>query len=66
MLVGISTSGNSPNVIRALEKGNELEIEKVVLNSGKERTKIGDVSKLYVAAAFSDRIASGRLMPPVG
>ena len=45
LLVGISTSGNSPNVIKALEKGRELGCRTVAL-TGRGGGKITAVSDL--------------------
>jgi D-sedoheptulose 7-phosphate isomerase len=54
VLVGISTSGNSPNVIRALEMGNELGMVTVGLTGGKDGVKIAEVSKFCVAVPSTD------------
>lgn len=47
ILIGISTSGNSLNVIKALEKGNELKCHTISM-TGKDGGKIKDISKLNI------------------
>ena len=51
LLVGISTSGNSPNVIKALEKGRELECRTVALTGrgGGGITAVSDLSLVVPA-----------------
>jgi D-sedoheptulose 7-phosphate isomerase len=54
VLVGISTSGNSKNVISAIVKGNELGMVTVGLTGGKDGVKIAEVSKLCIAVPSTD------------
>ena len=51
VLVGISTSGNSPNVIKALEKGRELGCRTIALTGrdGGEMINISDLSLVVPA-----------------
>lgn len=58
MLVGLSTSGNSPNVIKAFEVAREKEIKTVAL-TGKGGGKLKDLADLSIIvpkATTSDRI----------
>ena len=58
LLVAISTSGNSPNVLRAVEAARELSIETVGLlgkNGGQARERV-DIPIVVPHATSSDRI----------
>jgi len=46
-LIGISTSGNSPNVLKALEKGNHIGMNTIAL-LGRDGGSIADVSKVNI------------------
>ena len=52
ILLGISTSGNSKNVILAVEKAKELGIKTIVL-TGKSGGKLADLAELEIRAPFS-------------
>jgi D-sedoheptulose 7-phosphate isomerase len=52
ILLGISTSGNSKNVILAVEKAKELGIKNIVL-TGKSGGKLADLAELEIRAPFS-------------
>jgi D-sedoheptulose 7-phosphate isomerase len=52
ILLGISTSGNSKNVILAVEKAKELGIKSIVL-TGKDGGKLADLAELEIRAPFS-------------
>jgi D-sedoheptulose 7-phosphate isomerase len=52
VLLGISTSGNSKNVILAVEKAKELGIKSIVL-TGKDGGKLADLAELEIRAPFS-------------
>jgi D-sedoheptulose 7-phosphate isomerase len=52
ILLGISTSGNSKNVILAVEKAKELGIKTIVL-TGKDGGKLADLAELEIRAPFS-------------
>jgi D-sedoheptulose 7-phosphate isomerase len=52
VLLGISTSGNSKNVILAVDKAKELGIKTIVL-TGKDGGKLADISELEIRAPFS-------------
>jgi D-sedoheptulose 7-phosphate isomerase len=53
VLLGISTSGNSPNVIKALEKARELGMYTIAL-TGKDGGKIKDLCDLEIRAPKSE------------
>jgi D-sedoheptulose 7-phosphate isomerase len=53
VLLGISTSGNSPNMINALEKARELGMFTIAL-TGKDGGKIKDLCDLEIRAPKSD------------
>ena len=53
VLLGISTSGNSPNIINALEKARELGMFTIAL-TGKDGGKIKDLCDLEIRAPKSD------------
>ena len=53
VLLGISTSGNSPNIINALEKALELGMFTIAL-TGKDGGKIKDLCDLEIRAPKSD------------
>jgi len=53
ILLGISTSGNSPNVIKALEKARELGMFTIAL-TGKDGGKIKDLCDIEIRAPKSD------------
>jgi D-sedoheptulose 7-phosphate isomerase len=53
ILLGISTSGNSPNIINALEKARELGMFTIAL-TGKDGGKIKDLCDLEIRAPKSD------------
>ena len=44
---GISTSGNSPNVLRALEKAHELQMKTIAL-TGQGGGKLKDIADLII------------------
>jgi D-sedoheptulose 7-phosphate isomerase len=50
VVMAISGSGNSPNVLRALEYGNSIGCVTVAL-SGRDGGKLGPLAKLHVCAA---------------
>jgi D-sedoheptulose 7-phosphate isomerase len=50
VVMAISGSGNSPNVLRALEYGNSLGCFTIAL-SGRDGGKLGPLAKLHVCAA---------------
>lgn len=52
VLLGISTSGNSKNVILAVDKAKELGIKSIVL-TGKDGGKLADLSDLEIRAPHS-------------
>lgn len=52
VLLGISTSGNSKNVILAVDKAKELGIKTIVL-TGKDGGKLADLADLEIRAPFS-------------
>jgi D-sedoheptulose 7-phosphate isomerase len=52
ILLGISTSGNSKNVIFAVEKAKELGMKTIVL-TGKDGGKLADLAELEIRAPFS-------------
>jgi D-sedoheptulose 7-phosphate isomerase len=52
VLLGISTSGNSENVILAVEKAKELGIKTIVL-TGKDGGKLADLADLEIRAPHS-------------
>ena len=54
ILIGITTSGNSKNVIKAMEQGNELGMVTIGLTGGKEGVKIAEVAKLCIAVPSTD------------
>ena len=57
VLLGISTSGNSKNVILAVDKAKELGIKSIVL-TGKDGGKLADLADLEIRAPhsqFADR-----------
>lgn len=53
VLLGISTSGNSPNIINALEKAREIGMFTIAL-TGKDGGKIKDLCDLEIRAPKSD------------
>jgi D-sedoheptulose 7-phosphate isomerase len=53
VLLGISTSGNSPNVIKALEKARELGMYTIAL-TGKDGGEIKDLCDLEIRAPKSE------------
>jgi D-sedoheptulose 7-phosphate isomerase len=61
--VGISTSGNSPNVIKAFEVAKEMGMKSVALtgNEGGVLTKIADIS-LTVSSASTPRIQETHIL----
>ncbi len=71
VVIGISTSGNSPNVLLALEKAKSLGCETIAM-TGKKGGKMADVAK-HVIRVESDRtpiiqechIAIGHIMSKV-
>jgi len=58
VLIGISTSGNSPNVIKAIEKGNELGMVTIGLTGSKKDTAILKAASILVKvpSAITPRI----------
>lgn len=52
VLLGISTSGNSKNVILAVEKAKELGINTIIL-SGKDGGKLANLADLEIRAPYS-------------
>jgi D-sedoheptulose 7-phosphate isomerase len=52
ILLGISTSGNSKNVVLAVEKAKELGIKSIVL-TGKDGGKLADLADLEIRAPHS-------------
>jgi len=46
LLIGISTSGNSPNVYKALEYANEQNIQTILL-AGRDGGKIAEIAKIF-------------------
>lgn len=58
VLVGISTSGNSPNVIRAFEEAKKLKMHTVALtgNTGGNLASIADIEIRVPHHGYSDRI----------
>jgi D-sedoheptulose 7-phosphate isomerase len=61
--VGISTSGNSPNVIRAFEVAKEMGMKSVALtgNDGGVLTKIADLS-LTVSSNSTPRVQETHIL----
>lgn len=58
VLLAISTSGNSPNIIKAAEKAKEKGV-KIIALSGKDGGKLKDIADIEIRAPFSqysDRI----------
>ena len=53
ILIGMSTSGNSKNVVQALSKGNELKMTTVAF-TGEGGGKMGEVSKHLIAIPSKD------------
>lgn len=53
VLLGISTSGNSKNVILAVEKAKELGMKTIVL-TGKDGGKLADQSDIEIRAPYSE------------
>jgi D-sedoheptulose 7-phosphate isomerase len=53
ILLGISTSGNSKNVILAVEKASELGIKSIVL-TGKDGGKLANLADLEIRAPYSN------------
>lgn len=51
VLVGISTSGNSPNVLRAVEKANEIGVTTIGFTGGKGGALPGVTELCFVAPA---------------
>jgi D-sedoheptulose 7-phosphate isomerase len=63
ILIGISTSGNSPNVVKAIEKGNELGCISIGF-LGKEGGKLKNICDypLIVASSTTARIQEMHIM----
>ena len=63
LLLGISTSGNSPNVLKAILKAKELGLNTVAL-TGEEGGKLKDVSHFWMAVPSKDtpRIQEGHIL----
>ena len=53
ILVGISTSGNSPNVVKALEKANEIEMNTIGF-TGKNGGKISEICDVILKIPSDD------------
>jgi len=53
LLIGISTSGNSPNVYKALEYANEQNIQTILL-AGRDGGKIAEIAKYSVIIPHKD------------
>lgn len=53
LLIGISTSGNSPNVFRAMEYANEQNINTVLL-AGRDGGKIAKIAKYSIIIPHKD------------
>ncbi len=62
VLLGISTSGNSPNVVRAMRKSQEIGISAAALLGGKSGTAMDEVSDLsiHVPSHSTPRIQEGQ------
>ena len=54
VLVGISTSGNSPNVLKAMEEAGRLGLERIAL-SGRGGGKLAQVAGVHQVIVPSDR-----------
>jgi len=63
VLIGISTSGNSPNVVKALQKAKEIGILAVGF-TGKEGGKMKDICDImiYVPSADTPRIQEAHIL----
>ncbi len=53
VLIGISTSGNSPNIIRAIAKANELEIVTIAL-TGNRGGQLSGIAKQSIVVPSTD------------
>jgi D-sedoheptulose 7-phosphate isomerase len=64
VLIGLSTSGNSKNVIRAMEKANALGIITIGLTGGDRSAKIGDVAKfcIFAPSTITPRIQEAHIL----
>jgi D-sedoheptulose 7-phosphate isomerase len=58
VLLGISTSGASANVVRACEQARELGMQTVVLTGrvGSKLAEMADVAIVTAAGAYADRV----------
>ena len=58
LLLGISTSGNSANVIEAAKIAKELQVQVIIL-TGKPESKLSELADIYLCTAggeFADRV----------
>ncbi|MDH5542286.1 MAG: D-sedoheptulose 7-phosphate isomerase [Nitrospinota bacterium] len=53
VLIGISTSGNSPNVIKAIEKGNEIGMITVGLTGSRKEAAINKSASIVIGVPSS-------------
>ena len=62
ILVGLSTSGNSPNVLKAMKAASEQQIKTVVLSGkgGGEMARLADEA-IVVASDISQYIQEGQI-----
>jgi D-sedoheptulose 7-phosphate isomerase len=63
ILIGLSTSGNSPNVVAAIQKGNEMGMETVAL-TGESGGKLKSLTAFLLNVPSSDtpRIQEGHIL----
>lgn len=54
LLIGISTSGNSPNVLKAMRKAREIGMKTAGLTGSNENAELGSVSDVLVAVPTKD------------
>jgi len=64
LLVGITTSGNSPNVIKAMKKAREMGMKTAGLTGSNEKAEIRNVSDVCVCVPSNDtpRIQEAHIM----
>ncbi len=64
MLMGLSTSGNSKNVVLAMERAREIGIKTIGLSGARRGTRIEDVSDVLIAipSSHTPRIQEGHIL----
>ena len=64
VLMGLSTSGNSKNVVLAMERAREIGIKTIGLSGARRGTRIEDVSDVLIAipSSHTPRIQEGHIL----